>query len=68
MYYELSVYSSLLEEILERFEGESGGPLKVATLCLLEASASGLLESELLTILGNEKDLVPPSPYDEKGI
>ena len=39
----------------------------MATLCLLEASASGLLETELLTILGNEKDLVPPSPYDEKG-
>ena len=59
---------SLLEVVLDRLERENGGHLLVATLCLLEASSSGLLESELLDILGDETDLVPPSPYEEKGI
>ena len=58
---------SLLEEVLDRFERESGGHLLVATLCLLEVSSGGLQESELLDILANEDDLVPPSPFEEKG-
>ena len=51
-----------------RFERENGGHLLVATLCLLEASSGGLQESELLDILADEEELVPPSPYEEKGI
>ena len=62
----LSVHS-LLEELLKRFENETGGTLIVATLCLLEASSAGLLESELRQILGDEEKLMPPSPFDEKG-
>lgn len=58
---------SLLEQLLTRFEGERGGHLIVATLCLLESSNAGLLESELRHILGNEATLMPPSPFDEKG-
>lgn len=58
---------SLLEELLKRFEGECGGTLIVATLCLLEASAAGLLESELRHILADEDKLMPPAPFDEKG-
>lgn len=57
---------SLLDELLKRFEGESGGTLLVATLCLLEASAAGLLESELRQILADEDKLMPPAPFDEK--
>ncbi|XP_045158536.2 TPR repeat-containing protein DDB_G0287407-like isoform X2 [Mercenaria mercenaria] len=57
---------NLLEELLRRFEGESGGTLIVATLCLLEASAAGLLESELRHILADEDKLMPPAPFDEK--
>lgn len=52
---------SLLQQVLERLENESGGELVVATLCLLECSRHGLLESELLLLLGNEKDLLPPA-------
>ena len=40
----------------------------MATLCLLNASSAGLLESELRQILGDEEKLMPPSPFDEKGI
>ncbi|XP_064604560.1 TPR repeat-containing protein DDB_G0287407-like isoform X2 [Liolophura sinensis] len=57
---------NLLEQLLTRFEGERGGHLIVATLCLLESSNAGLLESELRHILGNEATLMPPSPFDEK--
>ena len=60
-------FLSLLEELLRRFETEKGGQLIVATLCLLEASAAGLLESELRQILADEEKLMPPSPFDEKG-
>ena len=63
----LSLNFSLLEELLKRFENETGGTLIVATLCLLEASSAGLLESELRQILGEEDKLMPPSPFDEKG-
>ena len=67
IYLHLSLNFSLLEELLKRFENETGGTLIVATLCLLEASSAGLLESELRQILGEEDKLMPPSPFDEKG-
>ena len=44
---------SLLSQVLGRFEQENGGHLVVATLSLLECSSNGLLETELLSILGN---------------
>ena len=50
----------LLEQVLQRFEKEGGGHLLVATLCLLEVATRGLLESELLEILGDEDNLMPP--------
>ncbi|XP_033113072.1 telomerase protein component 1-like [Anneissia japonica] len=50
---------SLLESVLSRFEEENGGQVVVATLCLLECSKTGLLERELLMILGNQKNLTP---------
>ena len=58
----------LLEQVLHRFEQEGGGHLRVATLCLLEVSSRGLLESELLEILATD-DLMPPKVDDtaEKG-
>ncbi|XP_030853082.1 TPR repeat-containing protein DDB_G0287407-like [Strongylocentrotus purpuratus] len=49
----------LLAQVLERLEAEGGGSLMVATLCLLECSSSGLLEAELLAILGDEDNLMP---------
>ncbi|XP_022080358.1 telomerase protein component 1-like isoform X2 [Acanthaster planci] len=51
---------NLLEQVLTRFEEENGGELLVATLCLLECSCHGLLETELLSILGDEDNLMPP--------
>ena len=63
-----NLFFSLLEKVLERFEQEHGATLLVATLCLLEVSAAGLLESELLAMLGDKDTLIPPSPFDEKGI
>lgn len=50
-------------QVIDRFERENGGELLVATLCLLEVSARGLLEAELLSILGDEDNLHP----SEKG-
>ncbi|CAH1785090.1 unnamed protein product [Owenia fusiformis] len=46
-------------QIMTRFEEESGGELLVATLCLLESSSTGLLETELLMILGDTDNLMP---------
>ncbi|KAL4235832.1 hypothetical protein ACF0H5_004222 [Mactra antiquata] len=57
---------NLLEELLKRLEGDSGGTLIVATLCLIEASSAGLLEIELRQILADEDKLMPPAPFDEK--
>lgn len=57
----------LLGDVLARFEEENGSFLLVATLCLLEVSMSGLLESELLNILSEEENLMPPSNKEEKG-
>ena len=45
-------------QILERFEKENGGELLAATLCLLEVSSRGLLETELLAILGDDCNIV----------
>ena len=53
----------LLEQVLHRFEEEGGGNLLVATLCLLEVSSRGLLESELLEILAADELL--PKKLDE---
>ena len=56
----LCVYLCRLEgQILARFEEENGGRLLIATLCLLEVSARGLLEVELLSILADEENLIP---------
>lgn len=56
-------------QVLTRFEQENGGELLVATVCLLETSSRGLLETELLTILGDEENLMPRHNEDntEKG-
>ncbi len=56
----------LLQQVLTRFEAEGGGHLLVATLCLLEVSSTGLLESELLYILANEENIMTGS-IQEKG-
>ena len=46
--------------MFSRFENEPGGKLMVATLCLLEVSRHGLLETELLAILGEETNVSVP--------
>ena len=46
--------------MLTRFEEENGGQVVVGTLCLLETSRHGLLETELLQLLADEMMLVPP--------
>ena len=48
-------------QIIERFERESNPTLLVATLCLLEVSSRGLLETELLAMLGDEDHLTRPN-------
>lgn len=55
---------SLEEQVLTRFEEENGGQVVVATVCLLETSRHGLLETELLQMLAEESTLTPP-PYVE---
>lgn len=55
---------SLEEQVLTRFEEENGGQVVVATVCLLETSRHGLLETELLQMLAEETTLTPP-PYVE---
>ena len=59
-------------QILSRFEIENGGQLLVASLCLLEASVRGLLETELLVILADEDNLMPKETKgdeeNEKGL
>ena len=52
--------------ILSRFEKESDGRRLIATLCFLECSVHGLLESELLELLATD-DLLPPSLSDKIG-
>ncbi|XP_057298336.1 TPR repeat-containing protein DDB_G0287407-like [Hydractinia symbiolongicarpus] len=51
---------SLEMEVFSRFEAESGGPLMKATLCLLEVSRHGLLETELLALLGDDNNIKCP--------
>ncbi|KAJ7392123.1 hypothetical protein OS493_013495 [Desmophyllum pertusum] len=51
---------SLEEQVLTRFEEENGGQIVVATVCLLETSRHGLLETELLQMLAEETTLTPP--------
>jgi len=57
---------SLEMEVFKRFETETGGPLMKATLCLLEVSRHGLLETELLALLGDSNNIECP-PYSEDG-
>lgn len=69
-YFLLHLSCSLLAQVFDRFEEENGGNLLTATLCLLEASQTGLLEVELLSILGDEDNLMPSSESEagkEKG-
>ena len=54
-------------QVLDRFEKENGGDLMVAALCLLEVSSRGLLEVELLNILGNENAICPTKDVAEGG-
>jgi len=49
---------SLLEQVVKRLAREGDGHLVKATLCLLEVSKSGLLETELLDLLGDEENIV----------
>ena len=57
----------LEQQVLDRFEKENGGQLLVAALCLLETSATGLLETELLKILGDEETLLPKDKGEKEG-
>ncbi|XP_047125381.1 TPR repeat-containing protein DDB_G0287407 isoform X1 [Hydra vulgaris] len=59
---------SLEESVFERFESENGGALMKACVCLLEVSRHGLLETELLALLGEEKNIKVPdyNPESEK--
>lgn len=57
-------FRSLEEQVLTRFEEENDGNVVKATLCLLETSRHGLLETELLQMLGDETLIIPPN-YNE---
>ena len=57
----------LLDQVFDRFERENGKELLVATLCLMECSAKGLLETELLLLLGNNYILIPDAQETGKG-
>ena len=48
-------------DVFSRFEQEAGGELMAATLCQLEVSRHGLLETELLALLGEKSNLKPPA-------
>ncbi|XP_077984631.1 TPR repeat-containing protein DDB_G0287407-like [Glandiceps talaboti] len=50
--------SGLLQQMLERVANDNGGDLVKATVCLLECSKHGLLETELLELLAI-KPMVP---------
>lgn len=60
-------FFSLMDAVLKRFETSTENDLSIATICLLEASSSGLVEMELRQLLGNSASLMPPSEFDEKG-
>lgn len=57
---QIFIRSSLEIDVFSRFEQEAGGTLMTATVCLLEVSRHGLLETELLALLGNSRNLQPP--------
>ena len=57
----------LENQVLERFEQESDPELLKATVCLIEESQHGLLETELLEILADSDKLLPPRKGAEKG-
>ena len=56
--YTADILFSLLEQVIKRLAREGDGYLVRATLCLLEVSKSGLLETELLDLLGDEANLI----------
>lgn len=58
---------SLEEIVFERFEGEAGGELMKACVCMLEVSRHGLLETELLALLAEEKNVKVPEYTGEDG-
>ena len=51
--------------MFERFEGETGGDLMKACVCMLEVSRHGLLETELLALLGEERNIKLPEYVGE---
>ncbi|XP_066928434.1 TPR repeat-containing protein DDB_G0287407-like isoform X2 [Clytia hemisphaerica] len=55
---------SLEETVFARFEKETGGELMKACVCMLEVSRHGLLETELLALLGEKKNVEIPE-YQE---
>ena len=57
----------MFDKILHRMETDEEGDLLVGTLCLLEASAAGLSETELRQLLADGTSIKPPSPFEEKG-
>ena len=59
-------FFSLEMDVFTRFEQEAGGTLMTATLCLLEVSRHGLLETELLALLGDTNNLKPPEYIEGK--
>ena len=64
VFYLLFQYS-LEETVFERFEGETGGDLMKACVCMLEVSRHGLLETELLALLGQERNIKLPEYVGE---
>src|SRR4051794_13471000 len=52
--------SKLLEEVLERLETDHGTEIVRTTLSLLDCSRGGLLEVEMLHLLGEEGKPLPP--------
>ena len=56
-----------MEQTLEEVRCGQDGNLVQATLCLMHVSAKGLRQCELLQLLAQDNDLLPPSPFDEKG-
>ena len=48
------------ETVFARFEEETGGDLMKACVCMLEVSRHGLLETELLALLGDKKNIILP--------
>ena len=57
---QLSFHCSLEEDVFKRFEGEAGGELMKACVCMLEVSRHGLLETELLALLAEERNIKMP--------